>query len=129
MKINILVIFVSFFLFNSCIREKELIGVYSIVGSSNTIDTLIIMKNGEYERSLYRKKDNSLIFKNVNTWTYGDGRITLKDYLPDADDDYSREVKSYKNVLITSSFPVERDFGSIIIYGRLGSDHYYYEKQ
>jgi len=104
-------------------------GIYVAKNLINHVDTLKILSDGTYIKNLYRKDDNSLIYRNTGKWKYKNGRITLYNFLLDEDEVYSKEFNRFEDVLITSSLVVKRRFGKIVIYYRQLTDQSYYEKQ
>ena len=126
---------ISFLLFivillNSCEIEKtDVTGVYVAENLINNIDTLKVLENGTYSKVLYRKSDNSLVYKNTGKWDFKDGRIILYDFFLDEDQVYSKEAGDFENVLITSSFTVGRRLNKIVIHYMQLTDYKYYEKQ
>jgi len=128
-KIVLLIFFIITTFYSCSISSDNLIGIYISKNLINNIDTLRILNNGTYSRDLHRKVDNSLVYHNTGKWNYEDGRICLHDFLQDEDNNYSKEVSNFKDVLITCDFPVERRAGKIAIYYRLFTETSYYEKQ
>jgi len=114
----------------SCeIKKTDVTGVYVAENLINNIDTLKVLENGTYSKVLYRKSDNSLVYKNIGKWDFKDGRIILDDFFLDEDQVYSKEAGDFKNVLITSYLPVSRKLNKIVIHYMQLTDYKYYEKQ
>jgi hypothetical protein len=114
----------------SCeIKKTDVMGVYVAENLINNIDTLKVLENGTYSKVLYRKSDNSLVYKNIGKWDFKDGRIILDDFFLDEDQVYSKEAGDFKNVLITSYLPVSRKLNKIVIHYMQLTDYKYYEKQ
>lgn len=127
---NIILLLMIFVVAACQVNKNEVAGLYTVKNQLNTIDTLKILAGGEYVRIL-RVKSKRIVFKNTDKWNFADGRITLRNYLLDNDDTYSSGVV-LDDVTITSSLPMERRFGKIIIYYRQdeeNQDNHYYEKQ
>lgn len=103
----------------SCNDDRSLVGIYSTENTTNTTDTLILKKEGVYERILRRKSDNSLVFKNKSTWYFSetDDRVELSDYLFDNDEEYKRRKNNnyFDDVLMNTSLPLYIENGKAII--------------
>lgn len=117
LKICLIVIIIS--IIYSCNDDRSLFGIYTTDNTTKTTDTLILKKEGVYERILRRKSDNSLIFKNKSTWYFSetDDRIELSDYLFNNDEEYkTRNNNNYfDDVLMNASFPLYVEKGKAII--------------
>jgi len=110
------IFFLLIMVFFSCnIKQEEIPGTYISKNQINNIDTLRIFSDGTYEKKVYKKSDNSLIFHNTGGWNYKEARITFKDFFYDNDEIFSKDFKNFKDILITSSFTVEREAGKISI--------------
>lgn len=103
----------------SCNDDRSVVGIYLTENTTNTIDTLILKKEGVYERVLRRKSDNSLIFKNKSTWYFSkiDDRIEFSDYLFDNDEEYKvrKNYNYFDDVLMNASLPFYVEKGKAII--------------
>ncbi len=112
-----MVICLSSLLLFGCNDNEDVSGIYVAEFNVNTIDSLVLEKNGIYKRYLRRKIDSSLIFNNRGSWKYDENRINLSDFLVDKDQNYKvRENDSYfKDVLITASLPLKREAKRTII--------------
>lgn len=75
-----------------------------------------------------RKNDTSLVYKNTGNWKISKGYITLEDFFNDEDDTYSKEVTSFKDVLITCIYPIEKESGKFVIHHMALDDGKYFEK-
>lgn len=115
---NLINCFVFILIFYGCENHTDdILGVYTTENSSNTIDSLVLESEGVYKRTLRRKVDNSLIFKNKGTWVYDGNRINLSDFLIDKDQTYKvRKSDSYfDDVLMTASLPIKKETKKIVI--------------
>jgi hypothetical protein len=111
----------------SCgLRREEVVGVYTVRNQANNWDTLHILTNGTYVRHL-RSKHNAFVYSQTDKWDFGDGRLTLDHFVPDEDQRYE-PTANLQDVGITSSLPVEKKSGAVVIYYRLDSDNFFYEK-
>ncbi len=127
---ELLPLFSIIILLDSCkINKTDLSGTYVAKNLINNIDTLKIFENGTYSKVLYRKNNNSLIYKNTGKWTYNGKRIVLYDFFSDEDEIHTIEEKNFEDILITSSFTIDRKFNKIVIYYMDLTDYKYYEKQ
>jgi len=97
------------------VSTEEIPGVYVSKNQINNIDTIVVLKNGTYKKSTYRKVDNSLIYINTGNWKYKEGRITFKDFFYDNDEVFSKDFQRFKDILITSSFLIEERKGKVSI--------------
>lgn len=124
-----LVILVLFSLSACSVNEKDVVGLYTIKGLSNNIDTLRILSNGKYSRVLYSRTDGRLLFQNSNEWKYVANRLVLRDYLLDEDEKHMPE-ETLGLGAITAFLPVKRRLSKVVIYYRNGGeDDFYYEKE
>ncbi len=109
--------------------KKNHIGTYYAKHNDNLIDTLIVHKDLSYTQLIYKKENNTLLFKNIGTWKYYDGIITFHNYFPCEDD--KRILKkgySFKEDLMSYSFPVENSFGRTVLnYNEITAKYYYYK--
>lgn len=122
--------FLTFITFIGCnISSSQMEGVYVAKNLVNHVDTLRILSNGTYVKNLYRKDDNSLIYRNTGKWKFKEGRVILENFLLDEDEDWSKDFDRFEDVLITSSLVPKRKLGKIVIYYRQLTDASYYEKQ
>ncbi len=110
------------------ITRDETIGLYVSKNNINTIDTVWVIKDGTYINIMYRKLDNSLIYKNVGKWKVADGYITFDNFFSDEDEIHSKEVTNYEDVLITTQLPLEKRCGKVIMHHIDMYDDIYMEK-
>ncbi|WP_125932546.1 hypothetical protein [Hymenobacter glacialis] len=111
----------------SCgVRQEEVAGVYIVKNQTNNWDTLRILNDGTYTRRL-RSKHNSFVFTNTDKWSFEEGRITLFNYLLDEDYKYKTQT-NLQGSTITSSLPIEKRAGKVVIYYRQSTDDFFYEK-
>ena len=117
-------------IFYSCgnVKSKEITGTYVARNNTNTIDTLRIFANSKYSRSLYRKKDNSLVYSHNGNWYYADGIIEFRDFLLDYDKVYHEDAKHFEELLMGCGFRVNKTFGKVYI-GYKPNETYLYAKQ
>ncbi|QNP51239.1 hypothetical protein [Hymenobacter qilianensis] len=73
--------------------------------NSYTNDTLKIFKGGTYEKRIYNRDTNRLIYLNKGVWKFNESRITFKDFLLNEEGQFT--AATYDNVLMTVSLPVE----------------------
>lgn len=115
-------------LLNSCdVRREDLSGVYIIRGLKNSLDTLEILPNGTYVRTLYARSDRRILFKNKDKWKPDGDRILLYNYLPDEDEKHIPEEVLGPGAMLCD-LPVKRQFSKIIIGGPHMGDNAVYEK-
>lgn len=109
--------------------KKNHTGTYYAKHNNHLIDTLIVRKNFSFIQLVYKKENNQLLFKNTGTWKYNDGIITFNNYFPCEDD--KRILKtdySFKEDLMSYSFPVENFLGRTVLnYNKITGKHYYYK--
>ncbi|MES2389090.1 MAG: hypothetical protein V4543_13900 [Bacteroidota bacterium] len=68
-------------------EESELYGVYVPVGYKNNYDTIVLLKNGQYNRKVYDKK-NRLLLNMRGQWDLKNGKeIALHSFYLNTDDD------------------------------------------
>lgn len=116
------------FLLGSCdVKREDLSGVYTIKGLKNSIDTLQILPNGTYVRTLYTLIDRCLLFKNKDVWKADGDRILLYNYLPDEDEEHIPEEMLGSGAMLCD-LPVKRQFSKIIIESAHLGDDAVYEK-
>ena len=109
------------------VDKNDLIGTYKVMNNVNTIDTLRVLKNGKYQRGLYRKVDKSLIYKHQGSWNYENGMIDIEDFFMDTDREYGNKKGGFKESSMDCIFEVETIFGRIYI-GKKISGIYLYVK-
>lgn len=130
-KIRLLSIFISCALC-SCeaeVNEHEIAGTYVIKGLKNNADTLVLLKNGLYNRKLYSKTENRTIFENTNKWRFKDQDLILYDFLIDEDGMYKAEESVLRSVLMNCFLPVERKSNKVVIhYSDAEDTDFFYEK-
>lgn len=103
----------------------HLIGVYYATPNINTFDTLKLNNKGEYVHAIYRKKDSSLVFKNVGKWDVEIDRVILNNFLLNKDEKYNEGENNFKN-LPTYSFPYKNPLGTATIpFGERTNDYFY----
>ncbi|MBD2766695.1 hypothetical protein IC235_02175 [Hymenobacter sp. BT664] len=109
--------------------EEDIIGIYTMKGLSNNVDTLRILPGGKYTRVLYSKMGKRLLFHNSNKWKCAADRIILYEYLMDEDEKHMpQEILGVGTV--AAFLPIKRRFNKIVIYYRNGGDDSsYYEKE
>jgi hypothetical protein len=101
-------------------------GTYIAQNNKNTIDTLILYKDGSYYRALYIKLNSKLVFSNKGKWNVEDNSLILSEYYHDEDEKYERNTLNFTNVLSNISFPIEHSFGRIVFDYQKGNDSYRY---
>ena len=107
--------------------EHEVVGVYTVHGLKNHFDTLRVLPNGTYRRTLYQQKGNRLIYQNSSTWKYSDSNLILRSFL--INEDENLDFQAYAPGEMTCILPLSKRFTQIIIYYQLdGSDTFYYKK-
>ncbi|AIZ65435.1 hypothetical protein PK28_17375 (plasmid) [Hymenobacter sp. DG25B] len=126
MKTLFLCLFLSTLLGSCGVRQNDIIGVYTVRNQSNNWDTLRLLSNGTYRRHL-RSKQNAFVFSHTDKWRYGSGRLTLYNYVPEGDNALTPDT-NLSLTEITSSLPVEKKAGRIVIFHRLETEDFFYEK-
>ena len=107
--------------------NHEAVGVYTVHGLKNHFDTLRVLPNGTYRRTLYQQKGNRLIYQNSSTWKYSDSNLTLRNFL--INEDENLDFQAYALGEMTCILPLSKRFTQIIVYCQLdGSDTFYYRK-
>ena len=116
-------------IFSSCsAKQGEISGIYIIRGLRNNLDTLKILRNGTYVRTLYAQSDRRLLFKNEDKWKTDGDRILLYNFLPDGDEKYPPEVVLGPGAMLCD-LPVRRQFGRVVsIEAPRDIDEAFYEK-
>lgn len=100
----IVIIFISVFLslvvVNNFFFEVEVIGTYTPVDYENNFDTIQLLSDYTYKRSIYGK-NNNLILKTKGHWHLEDLQVLyFEPFIVNFDDDYSK----YPNSLLTDTF-------------------------
>jgi hypothetical protein len=110
------------------VNKNEVPGTYAVQGLRHHLDTLRVLPNGSYERTLRSKAAGHVLFRNRSTWTYAGSRLILHDYLLDEDEDLGPKTMSDLGAM-TCDLPVEKRLNKIVIYYREdGNDSFYYKK-
>ena len=130
MKNITLIALTSSLIFTQCgiKKQDEVVGLYVSRNNLNTIDTVWVHEDGSYINVMYRKNDNSLIYKNTGKWEAANNYITFHNFFADEDEIHSKEVTNYEDVLMTSKLQLERKAGKIIIHHKDMHDDVYLEK-
>ena len=102
-------------LYSCSIGKKDIVGIYISRNNVNTIDTVIIKDDFRYINLMYRKIDNSLIYRNEGKWQIANNYIIFENFFFDEDDIHNKTVTEYDKVLITTRLPLEKEKGEIII--------------
>ncbi|MCZ4500952.1 MAG: hypothetical protein JWQ74_3507 [Marmoricola sp.] len=108
------------------VDPAEVPGTYTVQGRQHTLDTLRVLPNGTYARTLRSQADGRVLFRNHSTWAYVNGDLILRDYLPDSDEDFGPEAV-YGLGAMTCFFPVTKRLYKPVIYTQADGD-FYYEK-
>ncbi len=126
--INLFTILILSF-FSSCNYViDDVVGVYVSRNNLNTIDTVRLQNNGIYINCVYRKNDNTLIYKNVNKWHTKNNYILFEKFFTDEDEIPNKDFTAFEEVLITTMLPIEKKEGKIILHQSPGTDAIYLEK-
>lgn len=131
MKRNrILTVLVLPLLLAGCGRTShdDAIGLYVSRNNVNTIDTVWVLEDGSYINVIYRKSDNSLIYKNIGKWKAAEEYITFDEFFVEEDEIHSKEFTKYEDVLMTTKLPLEKRSDKIIIHHKPMYDDIYLEK-
>lgn len=97
-----------------CQFNSDIDGSYT-GNAKNNIDTLIIYESGEYERFLYRRNDERLIYYQKGAWKFtGNDKIYFRDFFIDTDQVYP-DPYSFSSVLVDATFDLSKMNGSIHI--------------
>lgn len=101
--------------------KNEIIGNYIATPDINTLDSLTIYDNAKYVHSIYDKKNNHLVHRNIGKWEINNERITLIDFYLNKDESYSKSKETF-----TFSFPYKKISTKIIIlFGNEMDEHIY----
>lgn len=113
---------------SSCsVSDQEVVGTYTIHGLKNRLDTLTILPNGTYRRTLHQQAGNQLLYKGTDAWRYADGSIALNNFLITEDDDSA--LPALRGGEIFCLLPVEKRLSQIVIYYQAdGSNTRHYQK-
>lgn len=111
------------------VTEKDAIGMYISKNNINTIDTVWLNSDYSYINCIYRKPDNSLIYRNTGSWKYEDGYVIFNKFYSDQDDIHSKSEGNFEEVLSTAMLPLEIKSGNVIIHHKTMYDNIYLEKQ
>jgi hypothetical protein len=104
-------------------------GIYiNHIQDSSNIDTIKIYRDGTYERFIYDKANNKLIFKNKSIWVYSETNIKLNKFLENYGGHSSENMKkSYEKYLFSFFLAPSKKGGKIyLIYGE--NDYEYFIK-
>lgn len=106
---KIIVAFTFLFCFScSQVTTNNITGTYTIV-NDNFIDSLLIKKDGTYERIIY-SSSGKLIYKNISNWQLDDERVLLRKFLFFNEDisviTENKDYSKYEKFLIDSSLPI-----------------------
>ncbi|MBN8696093.1 MAG: hypothetical protein J0L87_06150 [Bacteroidetes bacterium] len=77
---------------------------------------------------MYRKKDNTLVYRNTGNWSFSNGYITFDKFFADEDEEHSTEFTKFEEVLMTTKLPIESKDGKAIIHHKSMYDNIYLEK-
>jgi len=104
------IIILLVFLFISCnfIDKRNLVGIYTGVNYTKTVDTLIIREDGSFLQLIYDRKDGRLIHRHDGTWEYSDNYIHLDSFLVNLDQEFSPNVPTWDDVLMHAYLPVKQ---------------------
>lgn len=128
-KIKFCLYILVIYCFISCAsKEEDVDGLYVSKNNINTIDSVWVYTNGNYKNLMYRKIDNSLVYKNTGKWIVDNGYITFFNFFTDEDELHSQEFTNFENILITTKFQLEHRLGKIIIRHKDMYDNIYLEK-
>ena len=100
------------------------VGVYTAKYNVNTIDSLIIRKDGYYEQIIYRSTDKKLLYRNTSKWKYDNGRIILYN-LYENDDREFKDDYDFNCALEILDVTLERSFGRVVFRYENGKYLYY----
>ena len=131
MKLKFLIVLLSISLsFISCrVNKDEVPGFYVSQNNVNTIDSLWIEKDGSYINLMYRKNDNTLVYRNTGKWEYDSGYIIFHDFFSDEDDVHSHSQGNFEEVLMWTQLQLNKKRGNVIIRHKSMYEHIYFEKQ
>ncbi len=128
MKFKILLLFIAGVILGCKVNIEEILGVYVSNNYINNLNTLFILQNGKYRKCTYRKMDNSLIYLNTGSWKYQNGRIIFKEFFNNDDEVFSTSFNNFHDILITTSFDIEKENGKISIDFLEEKGHFKYQK-
>jgi hypothetical protein len=78
-------------------EKNEIIGIYVPMNYKNNFDTICLLPNFTYKRSIYNKK-NKLIFTNKGNWFIEKGKvIDFDNFIVNFDEDYLRYPETLKD--------------------------------
>lgn len=111
------------------VHREEVPGTYVVRHLHNTLDTLRLLPQGTYERTLRATGTGHVLFQNRSAWTYADGRLILFGYLLDEDEEVSPERVYGLGTTMTCDLPIETRLNNLVIYYRQDENNsFYYEK-
>ena len=85
--VSLLMIIVVLTMCSSYQSEDSLIGKYANLSNSNTYDTILLRKEGRYERHIHDKSNNFIKFFE-GRWSFnGEGKIVFTDFFMNLDRD------------------------------------------
>lgn len=116
------------FLLSACsINVDNLEGTYVATNFIKTVDTLKLIEENNYYRSIHDKTNGKLIFQNKGVWYLEDGRLILKDFLRNMDEhEYYNENVNFKHSLIKYELEISNSiFGSRRFYVNYDLNQYY----
>ena len=106
------------------VAPEEVPGTYTVQGTHHTLDTLRVLPNGTYTRTLHSQADGRVLFRNHSTWSYVNHDIVLRDYLVDEDEDFGPEAV-YGVGAMTCFLPVSKRLTKTVIHYKADGNLYY----
>jgi hypothetical protein len=124
-----IVIFLMFLGLGSCtVLVKDVSGVY-VFRDKYIIDSLILNKDFSYRRVIFKNKGKSILYSNVNNWSYSNSMLELKKFLnknKSSKKMINSKDSTFRSPIINTRLELTKDiFGNVIF----DIDRYnYYDK-
>jgi len=113
----------------SCtVLVKDVSGVY-VFRDKYIIDSLILNKDFSYRRVIFKNKGKSILYSNVNNWSYSNSMLELKKFLnknKSSEKMINSKDSTFRSPIINTRLELTKDiFGNVIF----DIDRYnYYDK-
>jgi hypothetical protein len=108
------------------VQPQDVPGTYVLDGTEHTRDTLRLLPNGQYQRSIHAV-GGRLLYSNQDRWKYAAGDVILQGFLPEEDREHAAEEVLGLGAMVCF-LPVRRGLSGIEIHYSADGD-WSYRKQ